>query len=139
MPELRKDPITARWVIISTDARQAPERFFARKRCGDRAARTARFALGRKTRRRRRFWRMGEMAAGANTSGWSIRVVPNRFPALGIEGELDREGEGLFDKMNGIGAHEVIVETPQHEFRWRDCRSERSKTCCGRIATACWI
>jgi galactose-1-phosphate uridylyltransferase len=50
----------------------------------------------------------------ANTSGWSIRVVPNRFPALGIEGELDREGEGLFDKMNGVGAHEVIIETPEH-------------------------
>ena len=42
--------------------------------------------------------------AGANTPGWNIRVVPNRFPALGIEGDLDREGEGLFDKMNGIGA-----------------------------------
>jgi len=41
-------------------------------------------------------------------------VVPNKFPALGIEGELDREGEGLFDKMNGIGAHEVIIESPEH-------------------------
>ena len=56
----------------------------------------------------------GRNGGGANTSGWSIRVVPNRFPALGIEGELDREGEGLFDKMNGVGAHEVIVETPEH-------------------------
>src|SRR5262249_8845791 len=46
--------------------------------------------------------------------GWSIRVVPNKFPALKIEGELDREGEGLFDKMNGVGAHEVIVEAPDH-------------------------
>ena len=57
----------------------------------------------------------GRNGASANTSGWNIRVVPNRFPALGIEGELDREGEGLFDKMNGIGAHEVIIETPQHQ------------------------
>src|SRR6202161_1901441 len=48
----------------------------------------------------------GRNGGGANTSGWSIRVVPNRFPALGIEGELDREGEGLFAKMNGVGAHE---------------------------------
>ena len=56
----------------------------------------------------------GRNGGGANTPGWNIRVVPNRFPALGIEGELDREGEGLFDKMNGVGAHEVIVETPEH-------------------------
>ena len=42
-------------------------------------------------------------------------MVPNKFPALGIEGGLDREGEGLFDRMNGIGAHEVIIETPDHQ------------------------
>jgi UDPglucose--hexose-1-phosphate uridylyltransferase len=43
-----------------------------------------------------------------------VRVVPNRFPALQVEGALDRQGEGIFDKMNGIGAHEVIIETPDH-------------------------
>jgi len=37
------------------------------------------------------------------------------FSGARIEGELDREGEGLFDKMNGIGAHEVVIETPQHQ------------------------
>ena len=41
--------------------------------------------------------------------------MPNKFPALGIEGSLDREGEGLFDRMNGVGAHEVIIETPDHK------------------------
>jgi len=43
-----------------------------------------------------------------------VRVVPNKFPALQIEGALDRRGEGLYDKMNGIGAHEVVIETPEH-------------------------
>jgi UDPglucose--hexose-1-phosphate uridylyltransferase len=41
-----------------------------------------------------------------------VRVVPNKFPALEIEGSLDRRGEGLYDKMNGVGAHEVVIETP---------------------------
>jgi UDPglucose--hexose-1-phosphate uridylyltransferase len=50
-----------------------------------------------------------------NTPGWDVRVVPNKFPALQVEGALDREGEGLFDRMNGIGAHEVIIETPDHD------------------------
>ena len=36
------------------------------------------------------------------------------FPALQIEGELNRQGEGMFDKMNGVGVHEVIIETPHH-------------------------
>jgi UDPglucose--hexose-1-phosphate uridylyltransferase len=49
-----------------------------------------------------------------NTPGWEVRVVPNKYPALHVEGNLDREGEGLFDRMNGIGAHEVIIEHPDH-------------------------
>src|SRR5206468_13069464 len=54
----------------------------------------------------------GRNGGGPNTPGWNIRVVPNKFPALGIEGDLDREGFGLFDKMNGVGAHEVVIESP---------------------------
>ena len=57
----------------------------------------------------------GRNGDGNNALGWSLRVVPNKFPALGIEGGLDREGEGLFDRMNGVGAHEVIIETPDHQ------------------------
>ena len=41
-------------------------------------------------------------------------MVPNRFPALQIEGELRKRGDGIYDQMNGIGAHEVIIETPDH-------------------------
>jgi UDPglucose--hexose-1-phosphate uridylyltransferase len=43
-----------------------------------------------------------------------VRVVPNRYPALGIEGNLDRRADGMYDRMNGIGAHEVIIESPSH-------------------------
>jgi len=53
-------------------------------------------------------------AAGANQPGWQVRVVPNKYPVLEIHGDLNREGEGLYDKMEGIGAHEVIIETPDH-------------------------
>jgi UDPglucose--hexose-1-phosphate uridylyltransferase len=49
-----------------------------------------------------------------NQPGWTTRVVPNRFPALRIEGDFDREPEGLYDRMNGIGAHEVIIDCPEH-------------------------
>ena len=53
-------------------------------------------------------------SGGRDEPGWRVRVVPNKFPVLGIEGELNRQGEGMYDKMNGIGAHEVIIETPDH-------------------------
>jgi len=43
-----------------------------------------------------------------------VRVVANKFPALRIEGELHRRGIGIFDMSSGIGAHEVVIETPSH-------------------------
>jgi len=49
-----------------------------------------------------------------NKPGWTLRVMPNKYPALIIEGSLNREPRGIYDRMNGIGAHEVIIETPEH-------------------------
>jgi UDPglucose--hexose-1-phosphate uridylyltransferase len=46
--------------------------------------------------------------------GWTYRVVSNKFPVLRIEGDLEPSGEGLFDRMNGVGAHEVVLESPDH-------------------------
>ncbi len=56
----------------------------------------------------------GRNQGGPNSPGWTLRVVPNKFPALRIEGNLNRAGMGIYDMMNGIGAHEVIIETPDH-------------------------
>lgn len=58
-------------------------------------------------------------------SGWSVRVVPNQFAALNIEGKFERRGEGLYDMMNGIGAHEVVIETPQHDARLSESSPEK--------------
>lgn len=49
-----------------------------------------------------------------NGPGWRLRVVPNKYPALQVEGNLDKKGVGIYDRMNGIGAHEVVIETPKH-------------------------
>jgi UDPglucose--hexose-1-phosphate uridylyltransferase len=49
-------------------------------------------------------------------SDWQVRVIPNKFPALRIEEDPARREEGpLFRKMGGCGAHEVIIESPDHE------------------------
>ena len=69
--------------------------------------------------------------SGPDTPGWSLRVVPNQFPVLRVEGTLDRQGEGLFDKMNGIGAHEVVIETPRHEETLADVGD-------GRVEEVLW-
>ena len=112
MSELRKDPITGRWVIISTERRKRPTDFRLESVhiapdpscpfCEGHESLTPREVLARRN------------GSQPNGPGWDLRVVPNQFPVLRVEGTLDREGEGLFDKMNGIGAHEVIIESPRH-------------------------
>ncbi|MGB5684582.1 MAG: galactose-1-phosphate uridylyltransferase [Candidatus Electrothrix sp.] len=113
MPELRKDPILGRWIIIARERSKRPTDFAVDTPvtgggfcplCPENEKTTPSEVLvyGRDSHR------------PANTSGWKLRVVPNKYPALVIEGELDKQGEGLYDRMNGIGAHEVVIESPDH-------------------------
>jgi UDPglucose--hexose-1-phosphate uridylyltransferase len=46
--------------------------------------------------------------------GWLVRVIPNKFPFFHIEGGFDRRPEGMYDVMEAIGAHEIVVESPDH-------------------------
>jgi UDPglucose--hexose-1-phosphate uridylyltransferase len=47
-----------------------------------------------------------------------VRVLPHPDPLYRIEGQPGRLAEGIYDKMGPTGAHEVIVETPQHDRRF---------------------
>jgi UDPglucose--hexose-1-phosphate uridylyltransferase len=114
LSELRKDPITGRWVIISTERGKRLSDFRIETvtiqpdpRCP--------FCEGHEQMTPRELLSRRRDGTGANGPGWDLRVVPNQFPVLRVEGVLDRQGEGLFDKMNGIGAHEVIIESPKHD------------------------
>ena len=113
MPELRKDPITGRWVIIATERAKRPSDF-VRDKVQIRGAGFCPFCTGNETKTPPEIIAYRSDGSTRNAPGWSLRVVPNKFPALGIEGPLSRQGEGLYDKMSGIGAHEVIIETPDH-------------------------
>jgi len=113
MPELRKDPVTGRWVIISTERRKRPTDFHL-ERSTIIEEKYCPFCAGREALTPPEVLSYRQNGGGPNSPGWDLRVVPNKFPALQVEGNLDREAEGMFDRMNGIGAHEVIIETPDH-------------------------
>ncbi|MDH3976357.1 MAG: galactose-1-phosphate uridylyltransferase [Deltaproteobacteria bacterium] len=113
MPELRKDPILDRWVIISTDRQKRPTDFFLPE-VSHREGGFCPFCEGNEDKTPFEIYARGKEDRKVNEPGWSLRVVPNRFPALTIEGDLKKEGEGLYDKITGVGAHEVIIETPDH-------------------------
>ena len=112
MPELRKDPIHGRWVIISTERGRRPSDFVT-----EQSRMTGGFCPlceGNEDKTPPEILAFRENGTPANTPGWTLRVVSNKFPALLIEGKLNREGDGIYDKMSGLGAHEVVIETPQH-------------------------
>ncbi|HXX58411.1 MAG TPA: galactose-1-phosphate uridylyltransferase [Thermodesulfovibrionales bacterium] len=115
MPELRKDPISGRWVIIAVERGKRPTDFTSppvQRRKGGFCP----FDPGNEYTTPPEIMAFRPSSAQPNGPGWTLRVMPNKFPALQIYGNLDRAGEGMFDKMNGVGAHEVIIETPDHQL-----------------------
>jgi UDPglucose--hexose-1-phosphate uridylyltransferase len=118
MSELRKDPIIGRWVIISTERGRRPNNW----NNGQETKRNGfcPFCYGNEDKTPPEITAVRNSGSKANAPGWQVRVVPNKFPALQIEGDLNRQGVGLYDRMSGIGAHEVIIETPEHSMSIAD-------------------
>jgi UDPglucose--hexose-1-phosphate uridylyltransferase len=114
MPELRKDPVVGRWVIIATDRARRPLPGSTAELPPDNGG-PCPFCEGSEAETPHEILAYRDRGTHPDGRGWRVRVVPNKFPALQIEGELGKRGEGIYDKMNGIGAHEVIVECPFHE------------------------
>lgn len=113
MPELRKDPINGRWVIIAREESKKPEDFLTPPPPGN--SKVCPFCYGNEHLTPPEICAQWEKKREPNTPGWNTRVVPNKFPALRIEGELNKRGEGVYDIMHGIGAHEVLIESPHHD------------------------
>ncbi len=114
MPELRHDPIQKRWVIIATERARRPSDF-PPEPASPGGAGFCPFCEGNEDKTPPEIFAVRNSGGQADGPGWLIRVVSNKFPALRIEGDLDRAGVGMFDKMNGVGAHEVVIETPCHD------------------------
>jgi len=112
MSELRREPIVGRWVIVDTDHPNKPEDFeyepqsFKGGVCP--------FCYGNESMTPPEIEVIRDPHTAPNTPGWQTRVVANKFPALQIEGDLDRRGLGIYDMSNGVGAHEVLIESPYH-------------------------
>ena len=113
MPELRKDPVTGRWVIISTERAKRPAQY-ARTEDEHRGG-FCPFCPGNERSTPPEVLSYRPTTTAKDDEGWWLRVVPNKFPALRTEGALKRQAEGMYDRMTGYGAHEVLIESPDHE------------------------
>jgi UDPglucose--hexose-1-phosphate uridylyltransferase len=114
---LRKDPVTQRWVVISPSRAELPSPGPPVRPPGL-PAEACPFCPGNEAKAGMEIHVEREPGSALNGPGWWIRVVPDKYPILHIEGGLGKSAEGMYDSMNAIGAHEILVETPEHEQHW---------------------
>jgi len=96
---MRLDPLTQAWTIFSA-ARPIPPAFGS---VHDEVAKESPFVAGLE-----HF--TGPALHAAPQPDWRVRVVPNRAPILRVEGDAARRADGFYDRMDGVGAHEVVIE-----------------------------
>ncbi|MBI4309779.1 MAG: galactose-1-phosphate uridylyltransferase [Candidatus Omnitrophica bacterium] len=123
MSEMRRDPIVGRWVVIDVDHPKGPGDFYKENNARHRRA-TCQFCPGKEHFTPPEVDALRPAGGGPNAPGWLARTVPNKFPALTREGEVVKEGLGMFDVMSGVGAHEVVIETPDHDKDLADLNAE---------------
>ena len=98
--ELRKDPITRSWVITGDDVPEpAPRSETVCRFCADSTA----------------VPQLVSTMPGVDGGSWSARAVVHPSPVYRIEGEPSRRGDGIYDRMRSVGAHEVLIENPRHD------------------------
>jgi UDPglucose--hexose-1-phosphate uridylyltransferase len=96
--ELRKDPITRSWVITGDEPPGTSDSAVCHF-CADSSHPTQVIAM------------RPPVAGGP----WSARAMVHPNPIYHVEGDPTRRGEGLYDQMKSVGAHEVLVENPRHD------------------------
>ncbi|OGW14021.1 MAG: hypothetical protein A3G93_01490 [Nitrospinae bacterium RIFCSPLOWO2_12_FULL_45_22] len=105
MPELRREAILRRWVAISD-----PPAIETAEGCP--------FCPGNEARTPPETYALREPPGPPNSTGWQVRVVSNKYPFFRLEGGMAKRAEGMYDLMNNLGAHEIVIETPDHEETW---------------------
>ena len=97
--ELRKDPITQSWIILGH-----------RETAGE--------ALSECPFEPEKIGKLTPIMSWPGEGQWQVRVVAHPEPLYRVEGDPGRVAEGMYDKMGPLGAHEVVVETPNHDKRF---------------------
>ena len=111
MAQLRREPIARRWVLVTTDDVRGPSDYlpFKPPYKPQEPGGPCPFCPGNEGMTPKETFSLSGVG-----KGWSVRVIPNKFPFFRIEGEFDRRPEGMYDVMEAIGAHEIVIEAPEH-------------------------
>ncbi|MGZ8497840.1 MAG: galactose-1-phosphate uridylyltransferase [Candidatus Binatia bacterium] len=109
MSEFTKDPLTGRGVIIAPERGQRPNQFVPTSVAE--SAQPCPFCPGNERQTPPESWANRPADSAPDRPGWSIRVVPNKYPA--VTADVIADGQTA-DRSAGAGIHEVIIETAAH-------------------------
>ncbi|MCX5780613.1 MAG: DUF4931 domain-containing protein [Firmicutes bacterium] len=116
MAEIRRDLVKNYWVAIAATTALKPSNFPVKKRGIETIGNQGfcPFCEGNESSTPPEIMAYRRPGSPANTSGWSIRVVPNKFSVFQLNGSLEKNNLGIYSNYNGVGRQEVIIETPEH-------------------------
>ena len=125
MAELRRHPVSGEWVVI------CPEKSLsAQQREGNGCI----FCPGNENLTGPEVYRLNG-GGDSGSSGWCVRVVAESPPLFHIEGEFSKKAAGLCDCMQAIGAHEIVVESPEHNIQFENLTEHRIASVLGVLRT----
>ncbi|OPX18657.1 hypothetical protein BXT86_00095 [candidate division WOR-3 bacterium 4484_100] len=120
MSEVRRDIITDTWVIVDTENDKIPKLPRIEYSRSDRCP----FCVGNEAQTPSEVFAIREQGP-RDGPGWQVRVIPNINPILKAGGELMKSGVGVYDKVSGVGASEVIIESPEHIVNFFELSEEQ--------------
>ncbi|HSQ58948.1 MAG TPA: DUF4931 domain-containing protein [Acidobacteriota bacterium] len=127
MPELRRDPVVDRWVVVAPDRRNRPRD----EAGGDPVLRgdpaVCPFCPGHESETTREVYADRPEGSAGDDPAWTLRVVTNKFPALVAGGDAETRSEGLLERRNAGGAHEVVIESRDHAAEWSELSAEAAE------------
>ncbi len=112
MPEFRKDSIVDRWVIISTERAKRPLGQRASGEVSDTGP--CPFCAGNEAMTPPEVLVFHDKSNLPSSRKWTVRVVPNKYPAVVRDGSGSQIADELYAAQDGVGTHEVIIESPSH-------------------------
>lgn len=112
--EIRKDYIDDKWIVISAERAKRPDQW-KEKSSGAQVKRSCPFCYGNEHMTPPEVLAYRQGRTSPDSPGWDVRCIPNKFPVLRRKGELVRRTVQIFNQMNGIGDHELVIETPNHD------------------------
>jgi UDPglucose--hexose-1-phosphate uridylyltransferase len=123
MHELRKDLLLGRWVAVLSESKSPSE--YDLPSDSRQVESSCVLCAGREGETPPEITSIRKAGTPPNTPGWWVRAIPSFKPVFQVEGDLGRRGIGIYDKMNSIGANEILIESPEHNKKPEDMGLEQ--------------